>query len=169
MKKIFLILLFLLLSIFTYSQNNFQWEIIDSCSKSKEQIYSETKMFIANMWKSAQNVIQNDDKEAGMILIKCSSYQLINYRLGNYTWGFDYTVAFYMKNNKFKINLYNVIGSSAPSQTPLMQIDYYRGYNKTLQSEKQYLQICSQLKLELQSIIDDYIKEMKSPLKQNNW
>ncbi len=36
---------------------------------TKTHLYSATKMFIAEFWKSAKDVIQNDDKEAGIILI----------------------------------------------------------------------------------------------------
>ena len=53
-----------------FGQQNFQWERTDTISKTKSQLYADTKMFIAEEWKSAQNVIQNDDKETGSILIK---------------------------------------------------------------------------------------------------
>ena len=69
-----LLLLFILGNIgLSYSQTNFQWEKIDSVNKSKAQIYSDTKMFIAEVWKSANSVIQNDDKESGLILVKGST------------------------------------------------------------------------------------------------
>ena len=70
MKKIFSILLFTLSVNYLFSQTDFKWEKIDSVPKTKYQIYSDTKMFIAENWKSVQNVIQNDDKEAGLILVK---------------------------------------------------------------------------------------------------
>jgi hypothetical protein len=56
-------------------QANFKWEVTDSSKKSASEIYSETKMFIAKTWKSSNEVIQNDDKEAGIILVKAISLQ----------------------------------------------------------------------------------------------
>jgi hypothetical protein len=63
----FLLLLFTLNSL---AQSNFEWVKTDSIQKTKEQIYSATKMFIAETWKSSKEVIQNDDKDGGIILIK---------------------------------------------------------------------------------------------------
>lgn len=54
----------------TFGQINFRWEKIDSVAKSKSQIYSDTKMFIAETWKSSKSVIQNDDKENGAVFIE---------------------------------------------------------------------------------------------------
>ena len=74
MKKIILLTLVTFFNS-AFSQTDFKWDKVDSVSKNKGQIYSDTKMFIAEFWKSAQNVIQNDDKEGGMILLKGVSVQ----------------------------------------------------------------------------------------------
>jgi len=64
MKKVFIVLS-LCLSQIVFAQNDFKWETIDSTFNSKDQLYSLTKTFIAEKWKSANDVIQNDDKEGG--------------------------------------------------------------------------------------------------------
>ena len=64
-------------------------EKIDSVNKTKLQIYTDTKMFIAEYWKSAQNVIQNDDKDAGVILIKGSTTKFCTFMLNTHTFIFS--------------------------------------------------------------------------------
>jgi len=99
----------------TTAQTNFVWEKIDSCNKTKEQIYSDTKMFIAENWVSANDVIQNDDKETGSILVKGTITQTEIVTMYSHEWVFSYTVSFLIKDNKFKIKIYNVRNSVAPS------------------------------------------------------
>lgn len=67
MKKVILTAISILFMTFSYAQANFKWDKIDSIAKNKNELYSLTKMYIGETWKSAQNVIQNDDKEGGMV------------------------------------------------------------------------------------------------------
>jgi hypothetical protein len=67
--KLFILMsLFLTMTINLFSQSNFKWERVDSCGKTKDVLYTDTKIFIADSWKSAQNVIQNDDKDGDNII-----------------------------------------------------------------------------------------------------
>ena len=79
--KYVLTLVFISMISCVFSQNQFKWEKIDSIGKTKEQLYTDTKIFIANTWKSSQDVLQNDDKDSGIIILRGSSRQKINYLL----------------------------------------------------------------------------------------
>ena len=71
MKKIlYLIIAVVFVFDFGFGQENFKWEKSDTIPKTKSQLYSNTKMFIAENWKSAKTVIQNEDIEAGIIFLK---------------------------------------------------------------------------------------------------
>lgn len=71
MKKLISIAIVLMSILPLYSQENFKWDIVTEVpGLSKNELYSITKMFIAKTWKSANNVIQNDDKDAGQILVR---------------------------------------------------------------------------------------------------
>ena len=102
MKRILLSLLVFCFACQLTAQENFRWEIIDSIPKTKEQLYTETKLFIADYWKAAQKVIQNDDKEGGIIVVKgltcCTKTQF----LASYTYCYDYTVTIMIKDQKFR-------------------------------------------------------------------
>src|ERR1035437_177176 len=107
----FLLLLFTLNSL---AQSNFEWVKTDSIQKTKEQIYSSTKMFIAETWKSSKEVIQNDDKDGGIILIKGKTeinweqpVSMAKMTIFHDSW-YSYNVTFRMKNSKYQIKIDNV-------------------------------------------------------------
>ena len=52
-------------------------------------IYSDTKLFIGNYWKSAKDVIQNDDKEGGIILLKGIQLMNVSYALATFTYVYN--------------------------------------------------------------------------------
>lgn len=173
MKKITLFLILLMLANLSYGQVEFKWDVIDSISKPKDLIYSETKMFIAEFWKSAQDVIQNDDKDGGMILIKGESLQSSYFQMHDHNWTFSYTVKFMMRDNKFRIIIENVYCSSARCsdvEWPKMPVgDLYpveKGMRKTGLNEERYLEIMKSLKIELQNIVDRYQVHIKGSNKQ---
>lgn len=112
-------LFFILLMLFTQNglaQSKFEWIKTDSIQKTKEQIYSATKMFIAETWKSSKEVIQNDDKDGGIILIKGKTEinweqpiktGMTNMIIYHDSW-YSYNVTFRMKNSKYQIKIDNV-------------------------------------------------------------
>jgi len=90
MKKLLTTIASLLIIASAFGQSTFRIERVDSVSKTKSQIYSDTKMFIAETWKSANDVIQNDDKENGMILIKGVTIQSKYYQMNDHKWFYSY-------------------------------------------------------------------------------
>ncbi len=174
MKRISLTAATLLLMTFSIAQSNFKWDKIDSIAKNSDEIYSITKMFIGETWKSAQDVIQNDDKTGGMILVKGLSIQTINYQLNDHTWRFSYTVKFLFKDSKYRIvieNVYCEAARCAEYEWPHMPVaDTYpseKGLRTTGVSQERYLEIMAALKQELQSIVDGYKQYLDTP-KSNN-
>lgn len=144
---------------------DFRWEIIDSLPKSKSQIYSDTKMFIADYWKSAQNVIQNDDKDAGMILVKGSTRQSTSVGISNMYFWYSYTIKFLMKDNKYKLIVENVHYSSGPNSNwdsySVSASDENPGISKSGLSDKSWSILMYNLRTEMQSIVDSYQSKIK--------
>lgn len=169
MKKSFIIIFCVLISVNIKAQENFKWAKTDSVTKTKSQIYSDTKMFIAKEWKSAQNVIQNDDKEAGVIIIKGATNIPVHFPM---TWNenpktkdvlFFYTITFFVKENKYKIEIDNVYGTEVPCN------DVYPGKKITIIKENDYYESMYLLKSELSGIISNYDKFIKTASKTENW
>jgi hypothetical protein len=142
-----------------------RWEVVDSLSKTKNQIYSDTKMFIADYWKSAQSVIQNDDKDAGMILVKGSTRQPTSVGLGTLYFWYSYTVKFLMKDNKYKLIVENIHYSSGPNSSwnsySVSASDENPGITKSGLSDKSWNMLMLNLRTEMQSIVDSYQTKIK--------
>lgn len=174
--KLLLTLCLILIGFTTFGQTDFKWDVVtDSLNKEKSQLYSQTKLFISETWKSAQNVIQNDDKEAGIILVKGVNVQNLNYQLNDHRWTFSYSIKFLMKDNKCRIIIEDVYCSAArvgKYEWPHMPVaETYpasKGLKTTGVNGERYLTIMASLKKELQSIADSYTDYVKNPLVNNS-
>jgi|WetSurMetagenome_2_1015567.scaffolds.fasta_scaffold540464_2 hypothetical protein len=99
MKKIILLICGSLIFAASFGQVNFIWEKTDSIPMTKSQLYSTTKMFIAEFLNSPKEaVILNDDKEAGVIFVKAFVTTIAE---GNNMYIYDYNVTF--KNERWKV------------------------------------------------------------------
>lgn len=181
MKNLLLFLVTFLLINNVSGQTNFKWEKSDSIPKTKSQIYTDTKLFIAQTWQSSKEVIQNDDKDGGVILIKGISVKNASGLMySSFEYIFEYTLTFKMKDGKYKIILDNVYCKSAYAGSdhrsirqlePSNEIPYP---NKTGElSNKKAVEIMTLLNHELQSIVDAYVAYLKnnksSGSAKDNW
>ena len=179
MSKFYLLLLFCTFLQMGFSQTNFSWEKVDTTSKNIAQIYSLTKMFVAETWKSSKDVIQNDDKDAGVILVKGSSVQNVAHLLGIFTYVYNYQVTFKMKENKFKIMINNVYCESASfnGAKGVLLIQPFEGDNcpqtTTMThsglSKRKAIAMMANLKSELQGIVDGYSKYINKEITKDDW
>lgn len=170
MKKLLSLVLFLSTMVGIaqngYNKETFTWEVTDSVHKTKPQIYSDTKLFIAEMWKSAQSVIQLDDKEGGQILIKGIQTQQTMIVIADVEYIFSYTIKFLMKEGKYKMIIDNVQSTSVYYNKiykwPVIGIcDGCDKPDKQGISKKKYNLIISNLKENLQNIVNSYELTMK--------
>ena len=157
-------------------QTNFQLERVDSVAKTKGLIYSDTKMFIAEYWKSAQNVIQNDDKENGIILVKGSISISQSVLLAVIEYTYSYTVKFLMKEGRYKIVIDNVNCASATnikSNPPCIEFSEnatYPGYGKTWLTRDGWAELMRTVKESLNGIADSYDVYIKKPsVSKDDW
>lgn len=165
------------------SQTNFKWDVkTDSLQDKQSQLYSKTKLFIAETWKSAKDVIQNDDANAGIILVKGISVKNLFYQLNDHKWTYSYKVKFMIKDNKCRIIIDDVACISAIAENknfgsynndwPLMPVaDIYpseKGLRLTGINEERYLKLMNSLKDELQLIVNLYLASMQKPYNEEN-
>lgn len=183
MKRFLFIGISLLIISSLSAQENFYWEVIDSTAKSKDQIYSATKVFIAETWRSAQDVIQNDDREGGTIIVKGLSVKEASVFTAQYRYVYRYTVTFQMKENKYRIFLKDVFCESADltssTADPYVEkIHPFDGDNCPPTgtfaapgiTKKKAIRMMAEFKLELQSIVDSYIEHMaKFEVVEDDW
>lgn len=173
-----LLIISLLLSFTCRAQLRF--EKVDSVSKDKNQIYSDTKMFIAKTWRSSKDVIQNDDKEAGVIIVKGISLMKSYFMMNYYYYDYRYMVTFRFKDNKFKVTIDNIYCDRAYGDNQsayISKIEPFEGDNcpetGTISHpgvpRKKAKIMMQELRNELQSIVDSYSAEIKSAKPAGDW
>jgi hypothetical protein len=180
MKKNILLIGLALSTLFVNAQDNFKWNVKDSVEKTKSQIYSNTKEFIAKTWNSAQNVIQNDDKDGGNIVLKGAITKKVTHALNVFTYLYNYTITFRTKDNKYMLVIDPVYCESAKAVGAalydIQKIEPFDGeYVKdpaqkriaTLPVKKANPMMVS-LKAELQLVVDSYTESMKKVEETND-
>jgi hypothetical protein len=113
----------LIIALLTCSTNCFSEEltvqnISDITGKSKNQIFSATKIWIAENFKSAKSVIENEDKEAGTIIgnanIKYPCDGVFSC-MSKGDWKLEFTMKIDTKEQKLRITFFNLNKSWPPS------------------------------------------------------
>ena len=171
MKKLLLILIAFVLVYSASAQADFKWGKIDSISRTKSQIYLDTKIFISNVWKASGKTIVTDEKEAGVIVVKGKSSQIFNFSLCPYEYTYEYIVTFKMRDGMYKITIDHVYCSSAfggKDRSPIKRIEPVDGIPYPLDTgwlaEKRAVKMIQTLKQELQTIMDGYTEFLKAPV-----
>lgn len=86
--------------------------VFDAPEKSKNDLYILLKSWIAEKYVSANKVIQVDDKEAGLIIVK-GIFQYDDW----ITYSQHHMLKFQIKDNKFRVTLTNIVLSYVFSGT----------------------------------------------------
>lgn len=180
MKSVFFVLAIFFITPL-YSQTNFTWDVSDTISKTKDQIYSDVKFFVAKSWKSANHVIQNDDKDAGIILVKGIITRNISFLGAGYAYDYSYTVTFRMKDGKYKFTIDNVYCERAYMTTSnqfIAKVEPFDGDNcpetGTFKCpgppKKKLIPMMATVKDDLQSIYDAFKIAIREPsVKDGDW
>lgn len=148
---------------------------VDSTFK-KNDLYSKARQWFVNYYKSADDVLQMDDKEEGKLIGKgLHKYNFFN-GLDASEVNLFFTVNITVKDGKYKYEIYNFNGkrikqsalaalSSNPSQTSTEVIDFDHEYNELLNKTgriKYRTKVVEGLKKEVLAIILSLEKAMKA-------
>jgi hypothetical protein len=167
MKKTILTLVIAVVSTVSFAQD-FNVSKIDTVDKTKDELYSMSKLFIAKMWNSANDVIQSDDKDAGIILLKGKSIQKKYYQMNDHTWVYSYTITIQVKSGKCRIEVSDVncdragAGGYSWPLIPISEPSVYPGFKKCAVNEERYFEITNGVKDEMRLIVSKYSESIKS-------
>lgn len=124
MKKLVLLISVVMLNLVSFSQDNNKYgvgsmplvdgmvvfsEIVPIEGVTADKLHARAKMAVAEMFKSAKDVIQLDDKENGVLIVKGSN----NYDPDVYS---NFTLKVYVKDNKYKVDMTNCTCEVLPSK-----------------------------------------------------
>lgn len=172
MKSIALTIL-MAISLSTFAQTNFRWEVLDTIYKTKDQLYADTKLFIAKVYNEPEFVIKHEDKEAGIILVRAVKRRYHGARMDFLRFDFGYDMIFYIKENRLRVvinsvNSKSIHNSKNEEAFPIVISENYPGFGKCFLLEEKYHEIMFDLKYELGQQIAMY-KHYLRYNKDNDW
>ncbi|NBW38841.1 MAG: DUF4468 domain-containing protein [Cytophagia bacterium] len=148
-KKVFLIHFFISIASFTVAQTKHPLPIIDEKinfseivvvdSASQDELYTKAKIWLAEKFISANDVIQFDDKENGIVIGKGAIRTKEN-GMAALIKNWRFTVKIQVKDGKYKVNFYDIIyffeipdNLNRQSSPPVILDEYFndpRSYRK---------------------------------------
>ena len=146
-------MVFINLSLFSQIQEEYSSTYEnDTCKQSL--LYSKSKMYVVDVFKSANNVIQNDDPIYGSIVCK-GTVETMGYY-------FSFTLKIRVKDGISKITITDVYNTLAPYKYSKLKIDEYEGMWKNNITKNRYVDIMSSIHRKLNVLVDDYDNFMMS-------
>lgn len=146
-KSIIAIALLFACAIFnSYSQVEIQKEefpdyqgIVTTEGKSASDIYAKAKTWIALNFKSANDVIQLDDKENGILVVKGNTTSYYTFMKKKYPARVHFTLKIDIKDNKFRytFEVTDVIDESGAKPMPIMSLIQNKPTKNTVVEIKQ--------------------------------
>lgn len=83
------------------------YEKIDSANGTKNELYNRAKLWFANTFKDSKSVIQIDNKEDGQLLGK-GNFDVPYRYVVNTVAQCNFTIKFDFKDNKYRVQIYNI-------------------------------------------------------------
>jgi len=97
---------------------NVMYEAIDTVmGASRDQLYHKAKLWLTNEFVSSKDVIQIDDKDSGQIIGKGNFDYEYSVLGTSATWVCSFTIKIDCKDNKARIQIYNISARCAASMT----------------------------------------------------
>ncbi|EKF48438.1 hypothetical protein J671_2258 [Acinetobacter sp. 1130196] len=141
-------------------------QVIEIPNKSKDQIFEDSKIWIAQSFKSANNVIQYADKSTGSIIGKGNIQYPCDGFIDCGAFGNDkvnFTIKIDTKDNKARVTINDV------TRTNLTYVQ--GGYNVNMGKEVpiNIIQHQQKIAVKLNSVIDQYKTAITSTQSNANW
>ena len=94
-------------------------EVVDAETVTKNELYSRAKEWFFNTYKSAEDVLELEDKEAGKLIGKAFNTIPIKTAFGISNTRMWYTIKLYFKEGRYKMVLSEIYYQSEPSEQDL--------------------------------------------------
>lgn len=113
------------------------YETTDSTTGTESELYIRARSWFVNTFNDANAVLQMDDKEDGIIMGKgATKYDAGNIITGPFPMYLHYTININVKNNKWRIQIYDIYGAPPRSEAtyiPEELLKYSKMNKKKLQ------------------------------------
>lgn len=173
MKKYLIAIVLALTSVNLWAQENFKWDIITESSKNQEQLYSDVKSYINEIWQASGKELVQEDETKGFLLCKSDIQITRGPKIGPRVYTFELNTKFYVKDGKHRIVVDNVFCTSSVMSGVDLYMDMpkppvadaypdEKGKKQTGMTKKMYTNLMNILKSEIQKNVDGYLKYMSS-------
>jgi hypothetical protein len=191
MKKLLLVLAFLILTVSTYAQDGGVLgiptndkgyaeysSVVEVNNMSKDDLYLASLEWVNKTFNSGKTVTQTTDKEGGLIIGKALSSTLTYNNLGIKMDGgrFSYTFSIYCKDNKFKFVIENITynkGEMALAPGADLAEDFPSNWKglimNTKYNKREWLSFQSQANGYFIFLQEDLTEYVKNYSKKNSW
>jgi hypothetical protein len=135
-------------------------------SSSKDELFSRAKSCFAHLFKSSKNVIQNEDKDSGIIIGKGNIKAHARALGSDYNGGFvNFTITIACKDGRYKYVITDFIHEGTGSEMP--SGGNLENESARIWSNKQWKIMKSQTDTEIKNLISLIKSEMSKPTPQN--
>ncbi len=145
-------------------------EVVQVDSSSKNELFLRAKTWFAKVYKSSKSVIQNDDKDAGLIYgtaITKVFFSVLG--VSSHVGNIRYSVAIYIKDNRFKYELKEwFFSDEGIGNRENAEVNNIKPEDWT---DRFWERAKSTVNLEAQTLITSLKEEMakRSPAQSNDW
>ena len=125
MKKVSLLFLSMLISVAVFSQDELKFsKVIQSESGAdKEQLYAVMRSFIATYYHNSKEVIQMDDKDAGIIICKATSpFNAPGMMYAAYDGWLDYNLKIQVRDGRVRVEVFHFFHHNKPGNQAKAQL-----------------------------------------------
>ena len=160
-----LCMLFLVATIQAQEPLSFE-KVIQADSIKKDAIYNGLKEWVGMNFRSAKNVIEIDDKEAGMLLLRpVSDYKMKGLPYLGFEGYLKYTIKLNIKDGRFKVVITNFEHSVLPGNCRdcnlgLITIDEEYPYKYSFGAKGSMNKVWKDVKVKSEQIALNYFEEI---------
>jgi len=166
MKKSFLVLTILIISISASCQEGIAFEkVIQAEGMNKDELFIKLNEWFASNYKSANDVLQMVDKDAGVIVGK-GSMNYFHKKKSSYNGNLNYTIKTYVKDNRYKVLLSDFNHSGLSFDLGLITSEEI--YTNKGIYKKYHNQAWSDIKLKIKQYSYDIFNSFENKTKKDN-
>lgn len=151
-------------------------EVIQVPNVSRDELYSRAREWFVRTYKSAEHVLQIDDRSIGKIGGKAWTGIPINYMQVDRTENLHYTIIIYLKDGRYKIHMTDFFLRGYGGPNNLTQLDYPVEpwivddlYKKNGEPKYLYRQYKEETIKTWRSTKEDLRKAMSAPSSPDDW
>ena len=124
--------------------------------KTKDELYTLSRLWIAETYNSAEAVITFEDKETGVLRGTGIGNIYVKENFIKPHWEFSYNLSISVKNNKVKLEFHNIKST-----------EYYQGLNYTITLE--HKMVFDPINEYFKSLNELYLESITTSKEDNDW